>query len=157
ARVAAATACSEARVSVVTARPIPLPPQALLRSGFVQPDSLAARCWAPVLAGADVVAVTTAGTVAVATSAEPGGVCHRLPTGAALAYLPPLLAWLCNPGAYQGLPFGNGPLLLVLCAGWRCCLGVHHLLVSLLAELGGLRCALLCATNSCPDAALLAG
>nr|XP_032834842.1 putative ATP-dependent RNA helicase TDRD12 [Petromyzon marinus] len=47
------------------------------------------------------------------------------------------------------------PLLLVLCAGWRCCLGVHHQLSSLLAELSGLRSALLCSANSCPDAALL--
>ncbi|XP_065590318.1 putative ATP-dependent RNA helicase TDRD12 [Cyrtonyx montezumae] len=72
----------------------------LAREKFLGPNFTESYCWPAVARGCDVVAISYQGN-------DP------------LLYIPPVLAFLQVESCYKALPKRNGPLVLILCPGWK--------------------------------------
>ncbi|XP_053934528.1 putative ATP-dependent RNA helicase TDRD12 isoform X2 [Cuculus canorus] len=72
----------------------------LTRKLFLGPSFTQSYCWPPIAQGCDVVTVSYQGN-------DP------------LLYIPPILTVLQLGSCYKALPKRNGPLVLILCPGWK--------------------------------------
>ncbi|XP_021264068.1 putative ATP-dependent RNA helicase TDRD12 isoform X2 [Numida meleagris] len=72
----------------------------LAQEKFLGPNFTESYCWPAVARGCDVVAISYQGN-------DP------------FLYIPPVLAFLQVESCYKALPKRNGPLVLILCPGWR--------------------------------------
>eukprot|EP00076_Gallus_gallus_P025424 XP_015147963.1 putative ATP-dependent RNA helicase TDRD12 isoform X2 [Gallus gallus] len=72
----------------------------LAQDEFLGPNFTESYCWPAVARGCDVVAISYQGN-------DP------------FLYIPPVLAFLQVESCYKALPKRNGPLVLILCPGWR--------------------------------------
>ncbi|KAM6154331.1 putative ATP-dependent RNA helicase TDRD12 [Erethizon dorsatum] len=74
--------------------------KALQRKKFSGPSHTESYSWPPIARGCDVVVISHCGN-------DP------------LLYLPPLLTMLQVGGCYKSLPSRNGPLVIIVCPGWK--------------------------------------
>ncbi|XP_033621605.1 putative ATP-dependent RNA helicase TDRD12 isoform X3 [Fukomys damarensis] len=74
--------------------------KALQRKKFLGPSRTESYSWPPIARGCDVVVISH---------------CGKDP----LLYLPPLLTMLQVGGCYKSLPSRNGPLVVIVCPGWK--------------------------------------
>ncbi|XP_069724675.1 putative ATP-dependent RNA helicase TDRD12 [Phaenicophaeus curvirostris] len=72
----------------------------LIRKMFLGPSFTQSYCWPPIAQGCDVVTVSHQGN-------DP------------LLYIPPILAVLQLGSRHKALPKRNGPLVLIMCPGWK--------------------------------------